>query len=481
MHIVTIIVHRNTPELVDRQVKQIQTMTNICKRKSFPKLKNDILVVDCGSDEDKRTSYPSYWYPDPNFRGKCYGHNVGLNQLKPKRYRYYWFNHPDLDFDVDMNCLEKLLLVMTKNSEIGLLSPKHSTPYLGRDQKGLQLGWHKVSTCDYLSLLIRGECVEKIGFLNPDFKYCWGAIHEYSHLLYKNGWCVAYCDDAHVTHLGGSTYGKKHAKTISREEYKRRAKMFARKYFVGKYGENWDEIFSKYLPTEVKGNTYKLHRKFWEQQKEAKIITFLKKVRRKVLPYKVRREVRLYITQRKSHEFFHVGNNKGGVRLHLGCGNRKRMGWVNIDVDEKVKPDIVANAKDLNMFEDSSVDEIECCHLFEHFTYRGAVTALKEWYRILKKGGKLSLELPNFEKCIEILYKKHEEEAQKLAMIGIYGYTPDIQKYGLSLVHKYGWTPETLTNELMKVGFSEIKQVSVTQTWRKATKYDRDMRWECMK
>lgn len=278
MNIATVIVHRNTPELVDRQVKQIQAMTDVCKKKSFPKLKNDILVVDCGGDEDKRTKYPSYWYSDPDFRGKCYGHNVGLNQLKSKRYDYYWFNHPDLDFDGDMNCLEKLLQVMEKQGEIGLLSPIHSTPYAGRDQNGLQSSWHKVSTCDYLSLLIRGECIEKIGFLNPDFKYCWGAIHEYSYKLYKNGWCVAYCDNAHVTHLGGSTYGKKHTKTISREEYKKRAKMFARKYFVENYGENWDEEFSRYLPSEVKVNTYKIHRRFWEGRKEARVIKLLKKI-----------------------------------------------------------------------------------------------------------------------------------------------------------------------------------------------------------
>lgn len=485
MNIATIIVHRNTPKLVDRQVKQIQTMTTICKKKSFPKLKNDILVVDCGSDEDKRTKYPSYWYPDPDFRGKCYGHNIGLNQSKAKRYDYYWFNHPDLDFEVDMNCLEKLLQVMEKNSEIGLLSPKHSTFYPGRDQKGVQPSWHKVSTCDYLSLLIRGECVEKIGFLNPDFKYCWGAIHEYSYLLYKNGWCVVYCDNAYVTHLGGSTYGKNHTKTISRQEYKKRAKIFAQKYFVEKYGKNWDGEFSEYLPPEVKVNTYKIHRKLWEGRKEAKMIRFGKKIRRKVRETRAVGVLRTtlsrvpYIIRNR----FHIGDTKavGRMKLHLGCGERKRKGWVNIDIDERVNPDIVADAKDLEMFETESVDEIECCHLLEHLTYPEAVTALKEWYRVLKEGGKLSLELPNFEKCIEILHKKEGEEAQKLAMIGIYGYIPDIQKYGVSLVHKYGWTPETLTNELRKVGFSEIKQMRVTQTWRKATKYDRDMRLECVK
>lgn len=179
---------------------------------------------------------------------------------------------------------------------------------------------------------------------------------------------------------------------------------------------------------------------------------------------------------------------RGRVKLHLGCGKRKRKGWVNIDIDEKVEPDIVSDVKDLAMFEDESVDEIDCCHLFEHLTYSDAVSALKEWYRVLKKGGKLSLELPNFRRCVEILYEnpnpfdwydEKDDVPQKYAMGGIYGWIPAIKK--IFQLHKYGWTPRTLTVELRKVGFTEIKQVPITQTWRKATKHSRDMRLECTK
>lgn len=169
------------------------------------------------------------------------------------------------------------------------------------------------------------------------------------------------------------------------------------------------------------------------------------------------------------------------LRLHLGCGKERREGWVNIDVAEEVKPDIVADVRDLRMFTDESVDEIECCHLFEHFTYADAIDALKEWYRVLKRGGKLCLELPNFGRCIEILHNREGEDAEKYAMIGVYGFIPDIVRGGLAQVHKYGWTPETLQRELTNVGFRQVRQVPVTQTWREATKYDRDMRLECIK
>jgi len=171
-------------------------------------------------------------------------------------------------------------------------------------------------------------------------------------------------------------------------------------------------------------------------------------------------------------------------KLHLGCGGKKRKGWINIDINENVKPDVITDAKDLHMFETNSVDIIECCHLLEHLQFGEAVGALKEWFRVLKKGGKLLIELPNFQRCIEILYNDEGEEAKRFAMIGIYGggYEP-ANKIISSIfqLHKSGWSPDTLSEELTKIGFKEIVQKPVTQTWRKATKFNRDMRIECLK
>jgi hypothetical protein len=120
-----------------------------------------------------------------------------------------------------------------------------------------------VSTCDYLGFLLKADAVEEAGFLNPDFKYSWGAIHELSYRLHRAGRRLAYCDRVVMKHLGGTTYGRTR-NTVSRAEYQKNAKAFCAEYFRRTYGEDWDALFTQVLPPEVSVNTFKLHRKLWE-------------------------------------------------------------------------------------------------------------------------------------------------------------------------------------------------------------------------
>ena len=168
-------------------------------------------------------------------------------------------------------------------------------------------------------------------------------------------------------------------------------------------------------------------------------------------------------------------------KLHLGCGPDKRKGWINVDINPSVKPDIVSRADKLPMIQSGTIDVIESCHMFEHFTYHQAIAALTEWHRVLKRGGKLMLELPNIENCFKMLGKHKANKGFDLGMVGIYGHPPMVKSDGLFQTHKWGWTPETLKAELKKAGFYRIKKVPITQTWRLAAKTDRDMRLESIK
>jgi ubiquinone/menaquinone biosynthesis C-methylase UbiE len=66
--------------------------------------------------------------------------------------------------------------------------------------------------------------------------------------------------------------------------------------------------------------------------------------------------------------------------LHIGCGKRKHEGFVNTDKEEM----------DISKpwpYEDESVDGIISMQVFQQLTWRELIIALKESYRVLKKGG----------------------------------------------------------------------------------------------
>lgn len=256
--IATIIVNRNQPDLTDSLVEQISAMRGV---------EMDVFIIEMGSNNDKFSKYASYWYFDQQFSGKCLGHNIGLAYARGKgEYRYFFFLMNDLVFN-DRDAVKKMLTVMEGEPQMGILSPTevksvNNFPCSAPVSDSI---WHKVSTCDYLALLMRKECLDEVGFLNPSFRYSWGAIHELSYKMYQKRWFIAYADTVQMKHIGGTTYGKVEG-AVSRDEYKRQARLWAAKYFRESYGPNWNEEFSKYLPNDIPFNTYTWSKKYWEEE-----------------------------------------------------------------------------------------------------------------------------------------------------------------------------------------------------------------------
>lgn len=247
MRVATIIVHRNRPDLADHQAQRMKTLTLTAN------VENRVLIVDCGSDAQKRTRYPSYWYPDPEFKGgKILGHTIGI-KLLGDGYDYYWLNHPDLVFN-EKETLRTLLRVMEENEEIGLLSPQFNGDYAGKNQRGPNADWHPVACVDYLSLFIRGKALREIGGLDPKFNYCVGADLDYGYRMWEKGWAVGFCDATIMHHLGGTTYGATGTKAPSREHYIIKSGAVASKRLTEKYGKDWGKYMSRVFPRNVLGN-----------------------------------------------------------------------------------------------------------------------------------------------------------------------------------------------------------------------------------
>ena len=139
-------------------------------------------------------------------------------------------------------------------------------------------------------------------------------------------------------------------------------------------------------------------------------------------------------------------------KLNLGCRTTRIPGFTNVDIRQDRNPDICTNAKDLSMVSSDSIEEIYSSNMLEHFSLLETVNVLKEWNRVLKKGGILWLSVPDFE-CIYRIYDKYK----MLPLWALY------HMYG-EQHHEHAWhytifTWVNLQNYLMEAGFSSFTKL----------------------
>jgi SAM-dependent methyltransferase len=456
--IAALIASRNRPDLVDAMVTRLRASSS---------LPIDFHVVECGTDLDKLSAHSTLWYADGDFRGKCYGHDLALSaarraaaqdpQLAARGgYDYYWVLMNDVVFDDGVDAARLLVETLEREPRLALVSPTNADGGYPGAERRPGGGVRAVTTCDYLGFMMRREALEEVGFLNPAFRYCWGAIHELAFKCYRAGWWLGYSDDVAYRHLGGTTYGAAGTNTISRAEYQARAKRFAHEYFLAQYGPNWsDEFWAATRGHAIEHDTFAIHRELWSDG-----------------AWRARRRT----VGAEREELLAPRSADGLVRLHLGCGRDHRAGWINVDTNPALGPDVVADVHDLVDFADGSVDVIEANHLFEHLTHHDARRALREWRRVLRPDGELFLELPDLEACLRILGRYTDDRGYDLGLIGIHGWPPMVEEEGVPQIHKWSWTRRALAAELASAGFGEVDFGPVTQVWRQAAKVGRDMR-----
>jgi len=82
------------------------------------------------------------------------------------------------------------------------------------------------------------------------------------------------------------------------------------------------------------------------------------------------------------------------MKLHLGCGNDYKKGYVNCDISKEVNPDKIVNLEKELPFKDNSVDEIIANHVFEHV--HNFIPLMHELHRICKKEATIKIKTPFF-------------------------------------------------------------------------------------
>lgn len=150
------------------------------------------------------------------------------------------------------------------------------------------------------------------------------------------------------------------------------------------------------------------------------------------------------------------------MRLNLGCGDKILPGYVNVDIEPARigrKPDVICDLHSL-IFEDGRADEILSVHVVEHFWRWEVVGVLREWVRVLKKGGRMILECPNLKSACEQFLRSSEaaagpgKEGQRTMWV-FYG---DPAWRDPLMVHRWGYTPQSLAKVMEEAGLVDIRQ-----------------------
>ena len=124
------------------------------------------------------------------------------------------------------------------------------------------------------------------------------------------------------------------------------------------------------------------------------------------------------------------------MNINLGCQIHYFDGWINQDIvvgDPNVKVDLNCNANSLP-YDNDTVDFIYAGHLLEHFYPDTVLSAVREWYRVLKPGGTLIIVVPD---CGEVFksYAKREitiEQVWQQIYGRIYEYDRDSERHHIA-------------------------------------------------
>jgi ubiquinone/menaquinone biosynthesis C-methylase UbiE len=139
------------------------------------------------------------------------------------------------------------------------------------------------------------------------------------------------------------------------------------------------------------------------------------------------------------------------MRLNLGGRDKPIPGFKTVDLYEGDGVDIRADIGKLDGVKDMSVDEIYASHCLEHFSHTKTAEVLKNWRRVLKKGAKAHIAVPDFDAMVKLYQQFGMNEFIRNMLYGDQGY---------DLAYHYTvFTLASLASELINAGFEDVKRI----------------------
>lgn len=149
-----------------------------------------------------------------------------------------------------------------------------------------------------------------------------------------------------------------------------------------------------------------------------------------------------------------------GLLLHVGCGGealpQELTGFkeIRLDIDEKHRPDIVANITDLG--EVGKFNVVYSAHVLEHLYPHDLKLALKEFLRVLDDGCVCVAIVPDLEDIRPTDEVVYISPAGPVTGLDMYYGMRSMLKENPYMAHRNGFVKSTLEKELIEAGFSKV-------------------------
>lgn len=172
--------------------------------------------------------------------------------------------------------------------------------------------------------------------------------------------------------------------------------------------------------------------------------------------------------------------------LNVG-GNSKEIpipphyaGWehVLLDIDPRGRPDVVADARELETLPAAQFDAVFCSHNLEHYYAHEAARVLRGFAHVLKPEGFAEIRVPDIKALMrhvvetgidvdDVVYRSAAGPITAHDML--YGWSVELEQSGRDFyAHKTGFTPKTLFRRLREAGFAVVILGSVAATFELA-------------
>lgn len=368
-------------------------LESILRNTSYPSF--EVILVDNASTDRTAEISGEYASGDKRFRTTALATNYGFaggNNRAAREARGKYLIFLNVDTMVTPGWIERLMLHLRKDPSIGILCPV--TNFAGNEIKinVNYTNWREMENfAAALANAKRGEKIEvavaplycaampravweQIGEMDTRYEIGMFEDDDLSVRVRQAGYGVYAAEDCFIHHFGQGSFSKLDLQTYNR--------IFEanRKRFEEKWTRSW--VAHRTRP----GVRPAIEEKRFD-------------------PAEFARDSFANHASRKRSSDGSRPKPGGMVKIDLGCGARKAMGFIGVDRSSLPGVDVIADINGRLPFRDNSVDLLFASHSLEHA--EKLLPTLKEIYRICKHGAQLCVLAPYYQQGLNLANPYH--------------------------------------------------------------------------